>query len=149
MNNMSNNTIYLLTKEEVSFIAGAMGIQQLYGIFSLDSTPDETELYNILKNLIEKEFIKCGENSFIISKEIKDIISLMNEAEEYRVYKTRGNTLPVKCIYKKDDRVLICEQSFVNENEVKFMIIPKSELNTLLNEEGYAENEEVKTDDIN
>ena len=126
-----------------------MGIKQLFGIFVLEDEPEEAKLYGILKNLIEKEFIECSEQSFIISEDIKEIINFMNEAEKCMVYKTQGNTLPVKCIYIKGDCVLICEQSFVNENEVKFMMLHKSELSTLLKEEGYAEKEEVKTYDIN
>ena len=45
MSNMNNNIIYLLTKEEVSFLAGAMGIKQLFGIFVLEDEPEEAKLY--------------------------------------------------------------------------------------------------------
>lgn len=139
------NTL-ILTKEEVSFLSGAMGIKKLYGILALDKVPDEQDLFRILQSLIKKEFITCEDDAYVIDEEIKYIIKFMHESPKQRTYGEKSNVLPVKCVYYKDDKVLVCEQSYASENELSFVVLMQDELLEMLNEEGYSQEEFTEND---
>ena len=136
----------ILTKEEVSFLAGAMGIDKLYGNFDSGEELTEKGLYNILKSLIAKEFVICEEDAYVIDKQVRHMIEFMRDSLYQKVYGGNDNTLPVKCIYFSEDRALVCEQGYVSENELHLFELSVDELWELLEEEGYSKEDFTEND---
>jgi len=139
---------YVITKKELYFLAGAMGIRQLYGVLD-GGTPDDAELYVIMKNLIRKGFITTDSDSFVIDGELREHIKIMAESDKPMLIYDPNGSIPPKCVYSIGDTTVICEACHASENDLRLYKVKTDEVQRLISSGAYIVKEGERFDDTN
>lgn len=131
-----SNEAFFYTFDELQVLAAVSGAKRLYGFVS--ASKGKKELLRAVYSLVRRGVLAGKETgySFLSEADAGLISDMINASGIIKIYPKR-ESLPVKCCYVRDERLVCCEVYPLQKDTLKVYSIKTEELFDMLMDESY------------
>ena len=132
---MKINSVYIVMPEELTVIAAAKNMDNIFIIQNSDLSVDEDAVCQALNHLYKKGFIENKEGeALVLQDDLEDLIQGMEQARSIMIIRRFGNLGYLKNIYISS-RFIVVEQRRREPSGIRLYEIPKQELKDFLEDD--------------
>lgn len=128
--------IYVFSDEQLKVLLSGCGFSRISGIKLYSSEIDDNATIRTLNKLVLAGILFPTDGKFVLRDDIKSIITVLGNAENYDVIHSKFSILPDLCCYR-GEKLLVCSSRNHNINQYDFYFADAEELFENLEGQGY------------
>lgn len=140
---MKNQSDYkvILSQNQIKVLLRGSGYYYVRGM-TLDNTKiDDYTLIDALNSLVRQGMLKNSGDSFVMTGDIRKIITMLGQSSSFAAVRTRNIYLPDLCCYIGDE-ILACDLMKRRNKDVSFLLTNADCFIDELRDEGYFPSDE-------